>query len=287
MGHKKAADQPGHAKPKPGADDNTRLAFLEGCVPLLHAAVFALAGRYAPTLELAPTSDEDPVSTDLRLINEIAALPTPEDQPPPLFEDLSNQLLVAQQGIEARDARIAELEDAAKAGPDGATPGEIAALARADEAEKALVDANATIAELRQAIADAVDDSTRRQDPEVEPSPIDRAAIECSADAPAISIEDLRVLVDEGQQFALIFSDGSHEIVAIGPVDLPAANLHRHAGRYVVAETITVKGMTATETIDGAGLFVNGEQVKYCRFDPPIAVNPGEIRQFNRSIAFG
>ncbi len=64
----------GEAEKEKGPDNNKRLAFLEERVPLLHAAVFGLAGRFAPTMELAPASGEDPVDADLRLIGAIAAL---------------------------------------------------------------------------------------------------------------------------------------------------------------------------------------------------------------------
>lgn len=286
MGHKKAADQPGHAKPKPGADNNTRLEFLEESVSALAVAI-AAAG-----IELE--ADQDPILQAIAVVDRWHGLTLARAQLAIAvaaavgvgIEEVTDPLAAAEVALGTMKTRITELEDAAKAGPTDATAGEIAAIARADAAEAALDHANGIVDELRKSIADALADGSG-QDPEAEPVPVDRAAIECGPDAPRLSTDDLRVLVDEGADFALVFSDGTHEIVAIGPVDLPSRNLHRHAGRYVVAETITIKGLTASETIDGAALFMNGEQVQYCRFDPAHVINPGEVHQFNRAIAFG
>lgn len=53
---------------------NERLAYLEDRIVALHAAVFGLAGRFAPEMELAPLDGEDTFDTNLRLIGQIAAI---------------------------------------------------------------------------------------------------------------------------------------------------------------------------------------------------------------------
>jgi hypothetical protein len=94
-----------HPNPSPeeeglkGADNNKRLAFLEERVPLLHAAVFGLAGRFASDMELAPlNADEDAVDTDLRLINAIANL------------DATPGELAAIKRAEFAEAQLAEID---------------------------------------------------------------------------------------------------------------------------------------------------------------------------------
>jgi DNA-binding transcriptional MerR regulator len=304
---KNASNKPGHAAPAPGADNNTRLAFLEAGVSLLTVAI-AGAG-----IELK--DGQDPVEQAIAIVDSWKAKTLSLAA---IAAYLAANPVDGETGDVVEDLVIARLE-AAKAGPDNATEGEIAAIARADaaetrvgELEKALQEAamggdgevaelqaaNERIATLEAELAAAretlggIDAAANAADAEIaqiETGP--RDAIECGPTFGGLLSEALKALIDAGTTFELVFSDGAHELVEFPPTPILASDLVRHGNRFMVNSTIAIAGPrgegAASLELDGAALLLSGEQVGYSQFERPLTVNSGDQRQFSRTFLFG
>jgi hypothetical protein len=282
----KAAKQPGHAEAPQGADNNSRLAFLESRVPLLIGAATGVVARFAPDLELAPKDEnEDLVDVQIRLLEEVATCETPCER------------------------RIAELEaEAEKAGkPDDAA---IAAIARAETAEKRVAELEGEVEELETDLEEmtglrnaavnelnALNEGAPPAPPPVEedaepepPEPRERpeAARDVGPTFGNASAPELAEILTSGvEDLEIAFSNGEYEIVEFGPNAIGAGDVVFRGNQYHVEPPLYVKGAPQSEAIAGAALLAGGTQVAYKAFDPPIAVEPGSEHKLHRAIVFG
>lgn len=214
-----------------------------------------------------------------------------------------------------RIKRCAELEALA----DQTTPGEIAAIARAEAAETALEAARKRVAELEEengelkvdvedlasaknALANELAGEERPLPP---PSP--DAALEQAKEQPAPAIAarpelardvgptfgglthtELRAAIDAGAAFDVVFSNGEYELVDFEPSRIKGTDLTRvDSSRFIVTPAIHLKGADHPHQLHGAGLLLEDVQVAYCPFDPPLTVHPGSDWRFERQILFG
>lgn len=195
-------------------------------------------------------------------------------------------------------------------GPNGgsASVGELAAIARAEAAEKALGEVNIELAgaiedrdlavsaknELAQVIADKgykQPEPGGAVDTQPEPEPEPRQRPEGARDfGPIYGDTDnalLAELIADSAGFEIAFSNGEHELVIPGlPVAIGAADFSTSGGRRMVEKAILVKGGDYREEIHGAALLHDGEQIHYCAFPAPVALEPGQERQFVKAIFF-
>jgi hypothetical protein len=196
--------------------------------------------------------------------------------------------------IKGQASKIDELEEAAKVGSDNATAGEIAAIARAEAAEKALAEANDELEEMRNDVADLEGKIANLGAADELEAPIAVAPRERPEGAhdfgPTFGMStarELAELIEEGGDFEISFSNGKHEIVELEPVKIKAADLRGKSGRFELAHPIFVRGGQVREEIDGAALVKSGVQIDYCQFPAPVAIEPRQERRFERAIAFG
>jgi hypothetical protein len=248
-------------KPTTAPDNNKRLALLEAGVAAL--AIALTANGF--TLEAVNNPIDEAIKAIKSLLTERSAL----------------------------SAKVAELEAALAAGPDGATEGEIAAIARADKAEEDLKAATAELEELRTDVGDLearIDELSAQLPPPPDPVNLAAERPEGARDfGPTfgkIDTADLGALVESGAAFEIAFSNGAHEILELAPVAVPAGGLIGRAGRFV-APTIYVRGGERGEAIHGAVLVHDGAQIDYCEFQRPLPIEPRQERRFENSIAFG
>lgn len=210
----------------------------------------------------------------------------------------------------AIDVAISALE-AAKAGPDNASAGELAAIARAEAAETELGSVKLELAGLQEDLDAAIsaknelaqvvaDKGYKRPEPgevsgedgDYEPAPDPRARPESARDfgPDRHSIGDdllAELLAGEGGRFEVAFSNGEYELVELAPVAITAADLALNGGRRCVLSPLTVRGGTHREEIHGAALLLDGEQIRYCTFPAPLVIEPGQERGFTRALYFG
>lgn len=311
MSKDKAGQKAGHAPAPAGADNNTRLAFLEAGTSAIAAACVA-AG-------IPLKDDQDPLAQAAEVIMRwkeltlaraelavcvAATLGVSLDQIADPLEAAKGALQTMLAEIQANAAKgdpTAELAEAITAGeheildnetplgaairilsapPEGATPGELSAIARAEKAEDALNQA------LEQIKAIEAGEPITIAEPKVE-----RGAAECGPTFNQATAEELRGLIDEGQHFELVFSNGEHEVVEFAPVPLTSRDLVLHGNRYMVDPTVTIAGPrgdnAAPLELAGAALLCHGEQIAYAPFERPLQVSPGDHRAFNRTFLFG
>jgi hypothetical protein len=263
---------------KQGADLGGQLIALIG-------ASTSVIARFAPDMELAPTDEnESLMACQTRLLSQLAGAETPCDR------------------------RIHELEAIIAAGPTNATEGEIAAIARAETAEKRVGELETEVAELTTDVEDAISEKNRLanllseagtstaaapvdQAPEAAPEPVERERPEAARDVgptfSELAADDIAAAIAGGARFEVVFSNGEFEIVDFQPIDIGGEDLLRATNRqFSVIPPIHIKA-GQDDTIDGAGLLLEGVQVGYCQFDPPIKVQQGQERKFDRALIFG
>lgn len=211
-----------------------------------------------------------------------------------------------------------KLLEAVKAGPDGASEGEIAAIARAEKAELELKGALEDLdiansdknrlaleaAALRDAIEekpgflDKIRGALGRKDPGAgegeggeASAPLVRERPEHARDlGPTygkLDNKDLAELLAGGTELEIAFSNGVHEIVDLAPVKIGSSDLASLGGRRIVNVPILIRGGGHREELHGAALIHDGEQVHYCQFPGLITIEPGQERQFVKAIFFG
>jgi hypothetical protein len=177
--------------------------------------------------------------------------------------------------------------EAAEEAAGNATPGEIAAIARADKADARVAELAAEVEDLKAAAAGGSFVRDEDQLPAAGP----REPVECGPAYGDLSAADINLRIVEGADLELVFSDGDNEIVEFPPVKLSGADLGRHGQRYTVTPTISISGPRgeheASIEIAGAALLANGEQIGFSPFDRPLVIEPGEQRAFNQSFLFG
>jgi polyhydroxyalkanoate synthesis regulator phasin len=213
------------------------------------------------------------------------------------------------QALIAAAGRIAELErqlEAARtATGEEANDGAISTLkARVAELET-------EVGELETDVADAVSEKNRLanllaaqgtsstppavdQEPAAEPAPVEReraeGARDVGPDCGSLSGEEIAQAVAAEAEFEVAFSNGEFEIVDFSspPIVVSPGQLERvNSAQFAVGPAVLIRGASAPEELHGAGLLLEGVQVGYCRFDPPIRIEPGQERKFDRALIFG
>jgi hypothetical protein len=325
-----AGDQQGHAPAPQGDDNNTRLAFLESRVEPLITATTKIVERYGGNVEIAPNSNEDLIDCQIRILNTVADLPDVQlDRIEKIATavaeygiDLGEGLDPVEQAIaiigRAREIMLGLAEAFVEGGHDldpgedvfagvcrvlkaaadsDATSGEIAAIARAEAAEKALAGAQEQIAQLEQAI-DQIGDEGKRPgflkrllsrggaggDPE---APASREPVECGPTYGSASVEEIRGFLAEEHLIEVVLSDGSQELVESQPTVLVRGDLVRRGHNYLLNRPILLVGPEGGREIAGAALLVDGVQADFCAFDRPMQIAPGEQYQFSHQFTFG
>lgn len=239
----------------------------EGRVGPLITATTNIAARYGRDVELAPLDEnEDLVTTQIRILNEIAALPE---------ETTPGELAAIRRAETAEGLTAIERE-------------------RAELAETALEAANKEIAELNTDIEQLEGRIDQLQAADVanaeEPVNLARERPEHARDfGPTFDAgerKDIAKLIAAGEAFEIAFSNGEHEIVELAPIALEGKDLIAIEGRYL-APKIFAKGGEQVEHIHGAALLLGGEQIAYCEFPSPIAIEPRQERGFEKAITFG
>lgn len=235
----------------------------------------ATLGRLAPDLILAPLSaDETPFAHIERLT--IAAEPA--------IAELISRPASAE---EANDGAIATLQ--ARVTELTAEVGELEHdLADMTNEKNRLANELAAANEGRPqtAPADPVDATP--------PAPIVRERPEAARDVgpnyATIDGDELAGLItDQAHGFELAFSNGEYEILTLEPVPVTVNDLVRaEEGKFMVNGSVYAK-LQATdegEQIDGVGLMLGGEQIRYCKFVEALKLEPGNERRFERVITF-
>jgi hypothetical protein len=270
-----------------GADNNKRLVSLEAGVSAIALALTANG--------ISLEAGADPIEAAIGAIKTVA--------------ELREQVEALKAEVEELNKSIAVLEEAATSPNGDATAGEIAAIARAEAAEKRVVALELEVADLqvdveelasaKNALANQLADDGKgtapaaivEEEPEPEPEPLVRpeGARDVPADLPSLTHVAIGALVNDGQPFEIVFSNGEYELVEFGspPIEIPAAALNRVDGsRYIVGKAISIRGGQAPARIVGAGLFYRGEQVAFCAFEPAAVIQPGQERRFDRALIF-
>lgn len=158
-----------------------------------------------------------------------------------------------------------------------ATPGEIAAIARAEAAEK-------RVAELELALAKA----TTSPGAAVPPAPARRVSNKprkVGPKAAVVSRLELEGLIDDGVPFELVFSDGKNELIEFAPLTVVAGDLRSVGGRRALGPAPTIKGVV-DRLIHGAALMRGDVQVSYCEFPRQVPIEAGQERKFDNAITF-
>jgi hypothetical protein len=269
-------------------DNNKRLAALEAGVSALAIALTANGFTVA--------GGEDPIEEAVKAIKS-------------LLTDRS----AATDKIAELEAAIVALEAKLAAGPDGATEGEIAAIARAEKAEGELAAANLEIAELKTDVEEAMSERNRLANElsaegrsSTPPASADETAAEVEAPAPRErpenardvgpnypglhNADDISALLadDQAHGLELAFSNGEYEILSLAPIAIGAKDLQQAEGRVMVGPPVYAK-LSATdpqEDLHGMGLLMQGEQIAYCTFPERLTLQPGSERRFDRAIIF-
>lgn len=259
-------------------------------VVLIHAST-SVIGRFAPDMELAPKDEaESLIDVQIRLLEQLATHETPCDR------------------------KIKELEAQISAGPNGATEGEIAAIARADAADAALAAAKEELAELNADVEDLANEKNRLANelaaanegrPQAatdaggdEPEEVAATAVrerpeaarDVGPNAGGLSAAELDDLLTTGEVHGLelVFSNGDYEIMTLQPVAISPNQLQPIEGRHAIIPPIFAKLLSTDqqEEIAGAGLLLEGEQIAYCAFPDRLTLLPGGERRFERAIYF-
>lgn len=268
--------QKGTAQPAPGEDNNKRLAFLEAGASSLAKALVGCG----VTLE---ANDESLFDQAVIVIVDYPAVHKAA------FEDvLTLRAALTANGAEPDDganiimAAIAQIKGGA------------AAIARAEAAEKQLLDAEKELEELRGDVLDLegkiakLEDAKDAPDPAPEPRARPEQARDIGPAFGSVDREKLEELLGNGEGgFEIAFSNGEFEIVAIEPVPIKVADLRAMPFGRGLDTPLHVRGGEDREEIHGAALLYEGEQVAYCAFPRPVEMERGQERRFDRSIIFG
>jgi hypothetical protein len=280
------------AKPAKRPDNNKRLAILESNVSALAIALTANGVALEP--------GADPFQAAIDVIKSAASLRA-------CNTELETRIAAREAELEAYMKRIAALETPS---PGAGTPGTDAAeleelrkrVKELEEENKELrIDVD-DLANAKNALANRLAEEgkgTGGEPPPADPvpDPINIAALpaerpEAARDVgPAFkSLSEVAIgkLAAEGGQFEIAFSNGEYEILDFAPVKIAAKDLHRvDSLHFIVGPAVNIRGGHAPARIHGAGLLYGGEQVAYCAFEPPIIIQPGQERRFDRALIFG
>lgn len=247
-----------------GPDNNKRLAELEAGVSALALAI-AGAG-----IELK--DGQDPIEQAIAITDsfkekmlQLAALSA-------FLLDNSDEPL-------DRGPVAAAISTIEKLSGNGATAGEIAAIARAEAAEK-------RVAELEAALEAAGEVPGGAPTPAPEPKERPAAARDVGPSFGQLDAAELGEALDSGEDLELVFSNGEYEIVDFEPVKVTAKDLPIMAGKRQVAQPLFVRGGGNDDRIHGAGLLQGGVQIAYCEFPSPVPIEKGQERRFERAISF-
>lgn len=264
-------------------DNNKRLAALESGVSAI-ALTLAANGF---TLE----DGADPIEAAIGAIKGQAA------KIDELETNASSAAIAAVDRADKAEAKLAELEPKVAAVVDYLCAN-YADKVSADEcalvtATRILGEQSAEIVELKTDIADLTEqrDAETDRDALAEEVAASRERPEGARDfgpsGGSIGASELGKLIAAGAAFELSFSNGEYEIVELAPVALAATDFVQIEGRRLVGPPVFVRGGERAEELDGVALVYGGEQVAYCQFPKPIALEAKQDRRFERAIAFG
>lgn len=108
-------------------------------------------------------------------------------------------------------------------------------------------------------------------------------------DGERFSIEELRELIDDGDEVSIAFSDGTREVAGIAPVAVSGDAWSETATGLMLAKKVDIDGpgdSGTSVTIDGYALMIDGKQVAYSRRSTPIQIAPGQRVQIVDDIIF-
>lgn len=286
MGNQKAADK--------GPDNNKRLAALESGVSQL-AIALAAAG-----VEIGEAGD--PIKYAIELIEvqrEAVRLPA--------------SMLVS--ALEAGGEKLAADADPVLVACEllsggKVTKGEMAAIARAETAEKELGQVKIELEETKEDLERVASEKGRlanelaelienkgykrpeaaEEAPAAPPEPLERpdGARDFGPDFHRMDPLELgNFLASDPEGLEISFSNGDYELIELEPIPVTAAELVAREGRRALTKIVQVKGGEREEPIHGAALVLAGEQIDYCQFPVPLKIEQGQVRQFVRMIFFG
>lgn len=295
-----AAKAPGHAPAAAGADNNTRLAFLEEGVSQLGLKLLGIGVTFDNPDHAFGAALDAIVDRNQRLdafhIN--VSL---------LAIALSGAGVTIPEGMDPILAAISFVE-----GNGNATDGELAAIKRADEAEAKIKVLELAAAEDEEALAEmtnlrnaAINElQAIREGRPAEAAPEPEAEVEeAVAPPPAVRPEAARdvgptfaqgdakdiaaILSDGTHELELAYSNGEYELIDFGPSPIDAGVLVYRGHKFHVEPAIHLKGGPADVELNGVGLIVDGEQFAYCEFPEPQAIASRSERKLERMITFG
>jgi hypothetical protein len=181
-----------------------------------------------------------------------------------------------------------------------ASAGEIAAIARAEDAETALAAEKVKAANLQHALEQMGDEGkrpgflkrllSRGAVPEAEAEPAaPREPVECGPTFGSAKVEEIRGFLfgDEEHLVEVVLSDGEHELVEFKPEIVGPGDLVRRGHNYLYNKPILIVGPEGGRELAGAALLVDGEQIDFCGFDRPMQLVPGEQYQLSHQFTFG
>ncbi len=215
-------------------------------------AAMNVASRFAPKLELAPTSAEESAQDHgLRLLDALAALTKDEGETDRVAE---LEGLLADRGTELDNVR----EDLRKANEAAA-----ASASRADRADRARLTAQRP----------KVKSSKARKVGEMQADGVDR--------------ELMDKLMDAGEdELELVFTDGQREVVELEPIAVyPAAFRRARAGKFMLNDALEVRATMDGIALAGVALLdSSGKQVAYSPLIEPVTMHAGQRRKFDNLI---
>jgi hypothetical protein len=257
----------------------------EKLMELIGASTGAIA-RFAPDMELAPMNEAEPlIDVQIRLLKQLAEIPgTPGE-------------LAAIARAETAENELGELRGKVETVANYLLEKHPSAIVDINEcclvvAVKVMDDQAAEIAELETDIEqlegkiEAINGGEGDELPAIAARERPENARDFGPTFGQIDAPEIGQLREEKAGLEIGFSNGEHEIVELAPVPINAADLQAVEGRYI-APTIHVKGGTHREDLHGAALLKDGEQIAYCQFPAPIALEVGQERRFDRAITFG
>lgn len=296
------------AEPAPGEDNNKHLAFLQAQEESAKAALAAIG---------MVEHEGSPIEAVIVLVVDQAAK----------IDALDDAILTAgielQEGQNAFDQVHLKLAEAIVAGehdlepgsdegivdaairilsvPAGnASAGEIAAIARAEDAETALAAEKVKAANLQHALEQMGDEGkrpgflkrllSRGAVPEAEAEPAaPREPVECGPTFGSAKVEEIRGFLfgDEEHRIEIVLSDGEKELVEFKPEIVGPGDLVRRGHNYLYNKPILIVGPEGGRELAGAALLVDGEQIDFCGFDRPMQLVPGEQYQLSHQFTFG
>jgi hypothetical protein len=287
------------AEPNPGEDNNKHLAFLRAQEESAKAALGAIG---ITEYEHSPLEDVIVLVVDQATKLATAGIELQEGQN--AFDQahlkLAEAIVAGEHDLDS-DEGIVDAAIRILSVPAGnASAGEIAAIARAEDAETALAAEKAKVANLQHALEQMGDEGkrpgflkrllSRGSVPEGEDEPAaPREPVDCGPTFGSAKVEEIRGFLfgDEEHRIEIVLSDGEKELVEFKPEIVGPGELVRRGHNYLYNKPILIVGPEGGRELAGAALLVDGEQIDFCGFDRPMQLVPGEQYQLSHQFTFG